>query len=98
MTLVSEKRNEMKVRVPKGARLTRFVLSPVGKILLASVALVTVAGVGVFTYFYSTYSKLIDQKLRLGPFANTSKIFAGPRTLSIGETITPAEVAAELHR
>jgi len=96
MTVVAEKRNEMKVRVPKGARLTRFVLSPVGKILLASIALVTVAGVGVFTYFYTTYSKLIDQKLRVGPFANTSKIFAAPRTLNIGEQLTPEDVALEL--
>src|SRR5689334_7175088 len=98
MTLVAEKRNEMKVRVPKGARLTRFVLSPAGKILLASVALVTVAGVGTFTYFYSTYSHLIDQKLRQGPFANTSKIFAAPRTLNLGEPLAPAEVASELRR
>src|SRR5436190_20077903 len=96
MIKVAEKKNEMKVRVPKGARLTRFALSPAGKILLASVALVTVAGVGIFTYIYSTYSHLIDAKLRQGPFANTSKIFAAPRTLNIGEPITPAEIALEL--
>ena len=41
--LVHEKRSKMKVRVPKGARLTRFLLSPAGKTLLASVAIVTVA-------------------------------------------------------
>ena len=44
MIKVAEKKNEMKVRVPKGARLTRFALSPAGKILLASVALVSAAG------------------------------------------------------
>jgi penicillin-binding protein 1B len=98
MATVAEKRNEMKVRVPKGAGLTRFVLSPVGKFLLVSVALVTVAGVGVFTYFYNSYSRLIDQKLRIGPFANTSKLFAAPRTLNIGELIAPAEIALELRR
>src|SRR5215469_4120131 len=88
----------MKVKVPKSARLTHFVLSPLGKILLASAALLTVAGVGVFTYYYSHYSHVIDQKLRQGPFANTAKIFAAPRTLSIGDAITPAEVALELRR
>ena len=96
--LVQEKRSKMKVKVPKGARLTRFLLSPAGKTLLASVAILTVASVGTFAYFYQEYSRIIDQKLRLGPFANTSKIFAGPRTLNVGEAITPADVAAELHR
>ena len=75
--LVAEKRRDMKVRVPKATRLTRFLLGTWGKVLLVSVALVTVVGVGTFTYFYSSYSRLIDQKLRQGPFANTSKIFAG---------------------
>src|SRR5436190_8542702 len=98
MTIVPEKRKEMKVRVPKGAGLTRFVLSPAGKILLASMALVSVAGIGIFTYFYTSYSRLIDQKLRQGPFANTSKLFAAPRTLNIGETMAPAEIGLELRR
>src|SRR5260370_23058043 len=96
--LVAEKSKDMKVRVPKGARLTRFLLGTWGKVLRASVALVTVAAVGTFTYYYASYSHLIDQKLRQGPFANTSKIFAGPRTLNIGEAITPAEIALELRR
>src|SRR4051812_29868863 len=98
MAIVSEKRKDMKVKVPKGARLTRFLLSTWGKVLLGSIALVTVAVVGTFTYFYSSYSRLIDQKLRVGPFANTSKIFAAPRTLNIGEVITPAEIVSELRR
>jgi penicillin-binding protein 1B len=96
MAAVADKRNEMKVKVPRGARLTRFALSPAGKITLASVALITVAGIGIFTYFYSSYSKLIDQKLRQGPFANTSKVFAAPRTLNIGEVMTATDVATEL--
>jgi penicillin-binding protein 1B len=69
-----------------------------GKVLLVSVALFTVAGVGTFTYFYTKYSRIIDEKLRLGPFANTSKIFAAPRTLNIGEPISPDDIASELRR
>ena len=98
MMRVAEKRNEMKVRVPRGAGLTRFLLSPFGKVLLVSIALLTVAGVGTFTYFYTQYSHVIDEKLRLGPFANTSKIFAAPRTLDVGEAITSDDIASELRR
>jgi len=44
------------------------------------------------------YSRLIDQKLRAGPFANTSKIFAAPRLIAVGDPITSDEIAAELRR
>ena len=97
MTLVAEKK-DMKVRVPKQARLARFLLSTTGKVLLVCTALVTVSGLGVFTYFYTKYSHLIDVKLRQGPFANTSKIFAAPRTLSVGDAITSDEISLDLRR
>ena len=55
-------------------------------------------GLGAFTYFYSSYSKLIDEKLRAGPIANTAKIFAAPRIHLVGDAMTPADVADELRR
>jgi penicillin-binding protein 1B len=91
-------KKEMKVRVPKGARLTRFLLGPTGRVLLVALAVCTVLGVGAFTFFYARYGRLIDQKLRAGPFANTAKIFAAAETLSVGDASTPAAIAAELRR
>jgi penicillin-binding protein 1B len=88
----------MKFRVPKGARLTRFFLGPAGRVLLVGLAVFTVLGVGAFTFFYAKYARLIDQKLRAGPFANTAKIFAAAETVSVGDAITPAAIAAELRR
>src|SRR5579872_955784 len=98
MTLVAEKRNEMKVRVRKPAPLARFLLSTTGKVLLISLAVLTVAAMGTFTYYYTKYSHLIDTKLHQGPFANTSKIFAAPRTLSVGDTISTEDIGSDLHR
>ena len=40
----------------------------------------------------------IDEKLRVGPFANTAKIFAAPASIAVGDTITADEIAAELRR
>ncbi|MCL4401689.1 MAG: PBP1A family penicillin-binding protein [Acidobacteria bacterium] len=88
----------MKVKVRPEARLARFVLGPVGRILLVSAALCMLAGAGVFTYYYAKYSRLIDQKLRSGPFAQTSKIFAAPRTVAVGDPATLDEIVAELRR
>src|SRR5882724_8440989 len=88
----------MKVRVPGEARLARFLMGPGGKIFLASLVLLVTVGVLGFTYFYVKYSRLIDQKLRAGPFANTSKIFAAPRVVGVGDEMSPADVMLDLRR
>jgi len=90
--------NEMKVRVPRSAALARFVLRPVGRVLVVGLALLVVLGLGVFTYFYSHYSRLIDEKLRVGPFAQTAKLYAAPELVAVGDVMTPAQIAAELRR
>jgi penicillin-binding protein 1B len=88
----------MKVRVKSGAGLARFALAPVGRILIVSAALFVILGVGAFTYFYAKYSRLIDEKLNVGPFANTAKIFASPESIAVGDAITTSEIAARLRR
>jgi len=88
----------MKVRVPRSAGLAQFFLRPGGKALLIGFSVVTILGLGVFTYFYSHYSRLIDEKLRVGPFVNTAKLFAAPQSVAVGDPMTPVEVAAELQR
>jgi penicillin-binding protein 1B len=90
------KKSAVKVRVPKDARLARFITGPFGKVALVSLVLVIAAGVLSFTYFYVKYSRLIDQKLNAGPFANTSKIFAAPKVVGVGDPISAAELALEL--
>ena len=73
-------------------------MSPFGKILLGFFFIIfTVAGF-TFTYFYVEYAKLIDQKLKGGPFTATSKIYAAPETVAIGDPGTSTEIAASLRR
>src|SRR5690242_14577873 len=88
----------MRVRVPRSAKLARFVLMPAGRILVIGLALLVVLGLGVFTYFYSHYSRMIDEKLRAGPFAQTAKLYAAPQSVAVGDAMTPGQVAAELRR
>jgi penicillin-binding protein 1B len=87
----------VKVQVPQKASLVRFFLHPVGKTLLLVVALTLTTGLGIFTYYYVKYSRLIEAKLAAGPFSNTSMLFAAPRTLTVGDVATPQEIAIELH-
>jgi penicillin-binding protein 1B len=91
-------KKEMKVRVPRSARLTRFILMPVGRLLVVGLALFAILGLGAFTYFYSHYSRMIDEKLRAGPFVQTAKLFAAPESVAVGDAMTPQQVAAELRR
>ena len=96
--LIEVPKKEVKLRIPQSARFTRFFLGPAGRILVAVFALCVIAGLGVFTFYYARYSKLVDEKLRVGPFANTAKIFAAPRTVAVGDRMTPAQVGVELRR
>jgi penicillin-binding protein 1B len=84
--------------VPKKAYLVRFLLHPAGKILVVSLTLIFLLVAGVLTHYYVKYSRLIDQKLRAGAFANTSKIFAAPRLIAVGDPISSGEIAGELRR
>ena len=86
----------MKVKAPKKARKVHFLMRPVGKILLLTITLSITVGLGVFTYYYVKYSRLIETKLAAGPFANTSMLFAAPRTVEVGDLESPQEIAIEL--
>jgi penicillin-binding protein 1B len=98
MGLVSTDKKNVRVRVPQNALLTRFFFSVPGKVLLASFLLVSLALASVFTFFYIHYSHLIDAKLKAGPFVTTSRIYAAPVVVGIGDTVTPDEIAGQLRR
>jgi penicillin-binding protein 1B len=88
----------VKVQVPKKAKAVRFALHPVGKAILVLLVLGLTTGFGVFTYYYVKYSRLIETKLAAGPFANTSMLFAAPRTVAVGDLADPQEIATDLRR
>lgn len=57
-----------------------------------------IVGAGVFLYFYNVYSKVIQEKLEAGPFANMTVLYAAPRPVMTEERIEPIEIAAYLRR
>ena len=69
-----------------------------GKILFGFVAVLALAFVSVFTYYYIHYSKLIDAKLKAGPFTTTSRIYAAPVAVGVGDTVSADAISAELRR
>ncbi len=90
----------MRVRIPKAGpgRFFRFLRHPAGKILAALTVSIGCFGLIVFTYYYLKFSRMIDEKLARGPFTNTSKLYAAPDVVSLGDGISPDEVLAQLRR
>lgn len=91
-------KREMKVRIPKNAHLARFLLGRFGRTLVLGLALLMLAGMGTFVYFWQKFSTVIDEKLRAGVFANTAKIYAAPESVALGDPGSPEQIAAELRR
>ena len=81
---------------PPKERVVRVSLHPVTRVLLVLIVLVLTVGLGVFTYFYAKYSRLIEAKLAAGAFTHTSMLFAAPRTVAVGDIATSEEIANEL--
>ncbi len=88
----------MRPNLPRSSWFVRFLSHPVGKSLLALAVVFAFAVVGVFCYFWIHYSRLIDEKLRQGPFAETAQLFATPEPIAVGDPLTPDELMAALRR
>ncbi len=90
------RKSERKIRVPQNAGLVRFFLHPVGKTLLVVIAGLVIAGSALFIHYYNVYSKMIDERLRGGPYRTTARIFAAPGSVAVGDASTPNDLATIL--
>lgn len=89
-------RNGKKRRVVQGSGFVRFLRHPVGKTLMALILLVIVAGAGAFIHYYSKYAKRIDDELKGGPYTATSRIYAAPESIGMGDVSSPGDIATAL--
>ncbi len=71
---------------------------PLVKLFFTVFLIACVLVMGLVTYFYVKYERVVDRRMAGGVFSNAAKIYARPRTLVVGESATAAEVAAELRR
>jgi penicillin-binding protein 1B len=88
----------VRIQVRRKARWVRVLLSPAGRIAIGVSAGLALVLVITFAFYYVRYSRLIDHKLRVGPFQSTSMVFAAPRVVSVGDELTPEEIISQLRR
>lgn len=68
------------------------------KTLLAAGLVILLFGLGVFTYFYVRFARIIDARLSGDVFANASLVYAAPTEIQVGQPATPSAIAARLRR
>ncbi len=88
----------IKLQVPEKALLVRFVLNPWGRAFVVGVAVCVTLALAALTYLHVKYSHLVQEKLRMGAFASTSMLFAGPQLIAVGDASSPAAIATLLRR
>lgn len=85
-------------RIVHGAGFVRFLMHPAGKALMGLLVLMLLAGAGTFIYYYQVYARLIDDRLKGGPYTATSRIYAAPESVAVGDSLTPGDIATDLRR
>ena len=54
---------------------------------------VLLAGTSLFAYYYVQFGRLINERLTGQIFQNTSRVYAAPAVIYVGETLHPKELA-----
>jgi penicillin-binding protein 1B len=75
----------------------RLALTPL-KIVAALASFLLVSGLIAFAAIWVHYSRLVDEKLRKGPFTQTAQLYATPEPVSVGDEATIDEIVAALRR
>jgi len=92
----SQKGGRQNGSAQKGA--VGFYRDPLVRIFFKVFLVVAVLLVGVFSYYYVKYDRIITERLSQPVFNNSAKIYAIPQTVRLGEKITAKEIAVQLDR
>jgi len=85
-----------KRRSSRFAWLFRILRHPIFKACAALVVVGGLIGLAVAYSYYRDFAELIDKQLAEGPYQTTSKIYAAPIRISVGDAYKPADIVSEL--
>ena len=68
------------------------------RLAVAAFLIVAIIAFGVFAWYYVKYQKIVDRRMSGRIFSNAARIYALPREVRLGETLTNQEIAAQLRR
>jgi penicillin-binding protein 1B len=93
----------IKIRIPKAdgekpKGLHLLPRDPVVRAALVGFLIVAASCIGVFSYFYIKYDRIIERRFRNPVFASSAKIYALPKIVREGEKIEQQEIVSDLRR
>ncbi|HEX4311129.1 MAG TPA: transglycosylase domain-containing protein [Acidobacteriaceae bacterium] len=86
----------VKVKIPDVAVRITAKKALIGAGIFCGVALVL--GVMVFTFYWSKYGKIVDDRLKHPLFTETAKIYAAPPEIRPGQKLSPKTISQELQQ
>lgn len=104
VTSVHERRRPRVIKalgcaVRRGAKsATRRKLRIIIRSIIASIALTLAIAIVFLVHSYNSYAKIVDARLAHGYLTSHAGIYAAPRTLRTGQTLTPAQLVTLLSR
>jgi penicillin-binding protein 1B len=95
LATVTRKPRTQVIKAPEKRRgLVRRILT--SRKLWITIGVLTLVFISVFTYFYIKYSRMIDARLHGDVIVRTTGIYAAPRLVRTGQSLTPAAIKAYL--
>ncbi len=88
----------VKLRISKNSAAFRILKNPWGRAFIVTFLLLGMTAIGVFSYYYLYYSRMVDAQLRSGVFSNATLLYAAPRPVTVGEAMTRDDIASYLRR
>ena len=90
----------IKLRIPKGEGKgkSRFLRDPLIRAALLIFTIVSVTFIGIFSYFYVKYDRIIQERFKNPVFSNSAKIYALPRVVRVGDKASLKGIANDLRR
>ena len=85
--------NRFRIRIAPGFWTSRY-----GIALLCMALAVLLAGTSLFAYYYVQFGRLINERLTGQIFQNTSRVYAAPAVIYVGEALHPKDLATYLLR
>jgi len=82
----------------KSRAIAWFAKDPILRISLAAFALFSVLVLGVFSFFFIKYDRMIEERFRGPVFTTSARIFARARTVRPGDHVSARELASVLGR
>jgi penicillin-binding protein 1B len=91
----------IKLKIPNAGRGSKgrtgmLPRDPIIRAALLAFLTLSLVVVGVFSYWYVKYDRIIEQRFRDPVFTNSAKIYAGPRVVRVGTSFTVRDIASEL--